>query len=129
MTTKLAYLAAIAVAALLSTGRARDDADAAHGAAIFKQTCGVCHCTQIGVNQIGPSLFGVVGRPVAVLPDYVYSEKLRSVRKDWGAWDETTLDSYLLNPRVVLHGVKMAFKGLPRARDRADVIAYLRTLK
>ncbi len=129
VTTKMACLAAVAAVALLCAGPARADADAAHGEAIFKQTCGVCHSTQIGVNQIGPSLFGVVGRPVAVLPDYVYSDKLKSVRQDWGTWDDTTLDSYLLNPRLMLHGVKMAFKGLPQAQDRADVIAYLRTLK
>jgi cytochrome c len=103
--------------------------DAAHGELIFKQTCGVCHSGEIGVNKIGPSLFGVVGRPIGSLPDYVYSEKLKSMRASWGKWDDTTLDTYLFNPRVVLHGVKMYFKGLPDGQDRADVIAYLRSLK
>jgi cytochrome c len=127
--TKLACLAAVAAVALSCAGPAWADPDVVHGQAIFKQTCGVCHSAEIGVNRIGPSLFGVVGRPVAALPDFVYSDKLKSVRKDWAAWDDTTLDSYLLNPRLVLHGVRMAFKGLPEAQDRADVIAYLHTLK
>lgn len=116
-------------AGLLAAGAARADADVAHGQAIFQKTCGVCHSAEIGVNRIGPSLFGVVGRKVAALPDYVYSDKLKAMRADWNAWDETTLDSYLTNPRQVLHGVKMFFKGLPEPQDRADVIAYLKTLK
>ncbi len=123
------FFSAAALAMALGAGPALADADAAHGQAIFKQTCGVCHSGDVGVNKIGPSLFGVVGRPIAVVQDYVYSEKLKSMRKDWGQWDDTTLDSYLSNPRQVLHGVKMFFKGLPEAQDRADVIAYLRTLK
>ena len=130
MKTKLVSLAAVAAAAaLLGAGQARADPDAAHGQAIFKQTCGVCHSSEIGVNRIGPSLFGVVGRPIAAIQDYVYSDTLKSMRGSWGQWDDTTLDAYLSNPRQVLHGVKMFFKGLPEASDRADVIAYLRTLK
>ncbi len=130
MSTKTIRLLMLAVAACaFSAVAARADGNAAHGEAIFKQTCGVCHSAEIGVNKIGPSLFGVVGRKVAVLPDYVYSERLKAMQADWGAWDDTTLDSYLTNPRQVLHGVKMFFKGLPEPQDRADVIAYLKTLK
>ncbi len=130
MKTNIASLAiAAAAAALLGASPARAEPDAAHGQAIFKQTCGVCHSPEIGVNRIGPSLFGVVGRPVAAIQDYVYSNTLKSMRGSWGKWDDTTLDTYLSNPRQVLHGVKMFFKGLPEASDRADVIAYLRTLK
>ena len=130
MKTTIVRLAIPAMFALaLGAGPARADADAARGQAIFKRTCGVCHSPEIGVNRIGPSLFGVVGRPIATLPDYVYSDKLKAMRTSWGRWDDTTLDSYLLNPREVLHGVKMYFKGLPEGQDRADVIAYLRSLK
>jgi cytochrome c2 len=71
----------------------------------------------------------LLGRPVASVPDFAYSEKLRSMRADWGNWDETRLDAYLGNPRQVLHGVKMYFKGLPDANDRAAVIGYLATLQ
>ena len=110
-------------------GAARAADDVAAGKAIFAHTCANCHSTRIGVNKIGPSLWHVVGRPVASVPDYNYSAKLRSVAKDWGTWDAARLDMYLRNPRQVLHGVKMYFKGLPDAKDRADVIAYLQTLK
>jgi cytochrome c len=130
LSTSTLRLIALAAAALaIGTGSAHADADAARGQAIFKQTCGVCHSPEIGVNKIGPSLFGVVGRPIAAIQDYVYSDTLKSMRVSWGAWDDTTLDAYLSNPRQVLHGVKMFFKGLPAEQDRADVIAYLRTLK
>lgn len=120
--------AALGVAVgLAGTARAADGVAA--GKAIFDHTCANCHSTQIGVNKIGPSLWGVVGRPVASVPDFNYSSKLHSVAADWGSWDATKLDAYLLNPRQVLHGVRMYFKGLPHAKDRADVIAYLATLK
>jgi cytochrome c len=51
------------------------------------------------------------------------------VKNDWKNWDEKHLDLYLTNPREVLHGVKMYFKGLPDAKDRAAVIAYLGRLQ
>jgi cytochrome c len=117
----------VMVGAVAGTAFAEDSVAA--GNAIFAQTCTNCHSTSIGVNKIGPSLWHVLGRPVASVPDYKYSEKLMSMRKDWSVWDETTLDAYLSNPRQVLHGVRMSFKGLPDATDRAAVINYLATLQ
>ena len=98
------------------------------GKAIFQRTCANCHSTEIGVNKVGPSLWGVVGRPIASVPDFPYSEKLRQLRSEWQVWDVSALDVYLRDPRAV-HGVKMAFKGLPNDTERADVISYLITLK
>lgn len=124
--------AAAAVAALLILGLTGDPAQAADvraGMEIFQHTCGVCHSTEVGVNKVGPSLWNVFGRKVATVPDYTYSEKLRSAASsDWDVWDERHLDAYLSNPRQVLHGVKMFF-ALPDPNDRANVIAYLRSLK
>jgi cytochrome c len=56
----------------------------------------------------------------------VYSDSLKALNK---SWDDKELDSYLSKPRGTVHGVKMFFKGLPSAQARADVIAYLATLK
>jgi cytochrome c len=103
-------------------------ADAAQGKAIFDRTCGACHTTQAGLNKVGPTLFDIVNRPIASVQGYDYSAKMRSVAKEWKVWDEKHLDLYLTNPRQVLHGVKMFF-AVPDAKDRADVIAYLGTLK
>ena len=69
-----------------------------------------------------------MGRPVASMPDFTYSQALTAKREEWGTWDAARIDAYLVNPRDVLHGVKMYFKGLPEANDREAVIAYLKTL-
>ena len=124
---KNSMLAAALIAALSLCGQAQAD-EVAKGKGIFDRTCGNCHPTQIGMNKIGPSLWAVIGRPVASVPDYNYSGALISKRQDWGTWDEKRIDAYLVNPREVLHGVKMYFKGLPEEKDRAAVIAYLKTL-
>lgn len=103
-------------------------ADIALGKALFEKTCANCHSTEAGVNKVGPTLFDIVGRPVASVQGYDYSKKMRSMSKEWKVWDEKHLDTYLTNPRQVLHGVKMFF-AVPDAKDRADVFAYLNTLK
>jgi|ERR1700674_1715851 cytochrome c len=102
--------------------------DVAVGKAMFEKTCANCHTTEAGVNKVGPTLFDIVGRPVASVQGYDYSQKMRAVSKQWKVWDAKHLDIYLSNPRQVLHGVKMFFS-VPDAKDRADVIAYLNTLK
>ena len=103
--------------------------DPVNGKTIFQHTCANCHSPEIGVNKIGPSLWGVIDRPIAVVPDYNYSETLRDRKTEWQVWDEAALNVYLRNPRDAVHGVKMFFKGLPEPSDRADVIAYLHTLQ
>lgn len=103
-------------------------ADVAAGQVLFDKTCANCHSIDIGVNKVGPTLFDIVGRPIASVPGYDYSKKMRSARRQWKAWDARYLDLYLTHPREVLHGVRMFF-AVPDAKDRADVIAYLSTLK
>jgi cytochrome c len=130
MKNSIALLAATAAAAAFAMScNAMAEGDAAAGKAVFDRTCANCHATQIGVNKIGPSLWNVIGRPIASTPDFAYSQKLLSMRGDWKAWSAHNLDLYLTNPREVLHGVKMYFKGLPEPKDRANVIAYLESLK
>lgn len=103
-------------------------ADAAKGKALFEKTCANCHSIEAGINKVGPTLFDIVDRPVASVQGYDYSRTMRAASKEWKVWDEKHLDAYLTNPRQVLHGVKMFF-AVPDAKDRADVIAYLNTLK
>jgi cytochrome c len=110
---------AAAPAAAAGTG------DAEHGAIIFKQ-CLVCHTNVQGQNKIGPSLWGVVGRHSASIPDYQYSTAMKNADK---TWDEATLNVYLTKPQAMVPGTKMTFFGLPKEQDRLDVIAYLKTLK
>jgi cytochrome c len=112
---------------LVSSAWAGDaSGDSVNGRSIFERTCQNCHSAEIGVNKIGPSLWHVVGRQPASVPDFVYSEAMKANKT---IWTVTSIDSYLADPRGDIHGVKMFFKGLPNADDRADVIAYLQTLK
>jgi cytochrome c len=96
------------------------------GKAIFQRICQNCHSNEIGVNKVGPSLWSVIGREAGTVPGFEYSEAMKSNKT---AWTASSLDAYLADPRGDIHGVKMFFKGLSAAKDRADVIAYLETLK
>ncbi|UYO00720.1 MAG: cytochrome c family protein [Devosia sp.] len=92
------------------------------GAALFPR-CEPCHA--IGpdpVDRIGPHLNGVVGRPIAGLPDYSYSRTLRTAGDAGLVWDRATLTRYLKNPRHSFPGTSMAFAGM---RVRADIDAMV----
>lgn len=97
--------------------------DAKKGEADFI-TCKTCHAIEAGVNRIGPSLHGVVGRKAGTIPGFVYS----IANRDSGiTWTEDKLFQYLENPQRVVPGTKMTFAGWPTdPQKRADVIAYLK---
>ncbi len=118
----------LVLAAALATAGAAHAGDSAAGKALFGRTCANCHSIEVGLNKVGPTLFDIVDRPVASVQGYEYSAKMRSQRKQHKVWNDRQLDAYLTNPREVLHGVKMYF-AVPEAKDRADLIAYLNTLK
>lgn len=119
----LGALFVLPVGLLLGSGLARalEAGDAAHGKKVFVK-CQACHSLDAGVNKIGPSLHGIVGRASAAEADFKYSDAMMNAHLDW---TPETLDQYLLNPRKMVPGTKMAFPGLPKEKDRADVIAYL----
>jgi cytochrome c len=100
--------------------------DPAKGATLFKAKCAVCHSLEAGKNKIGPSLFGIVGRPTGSVEGYSYSPANKAAGL---TWDVATLDKYLVDPRTMVPGTRMTFPGPKDDGDRADVIAYLSTLK
>jgi cytochrome c len=116
----------LALLACFMSSAAAADGDVTAGKTVFARTCQNCHAAEIGVNKVGPSLWNVVGRAPASVPDFAYSDAMKPNKDIWTA---TALDAYLADPRGDIHGVKMFFKGLPEPKDRADVIAYLQTLK
>ena len=119
-------LAVGAIAALpLGGSPALAAGDAAAGKQMFTTACGVCHSTQPGVNRVGPSLAGIVGSTSGAVPGYSFSPALKAAKI---TWDEQTLDKFLENPMADVHGTKMPIK-VPSAENRANVIAYLETLK
>jgi cytochrome c len=101
-------------------------ADPAAGKSVFQSTCGICHSVQPGANKIGPTLFGVVGRKTGSVPGYTYSPQNQGANL---TWDPATLDKYLEAPRTMIPGTKMTYAGLKDPAKRADLIAYLETLK
>ena len=97
--------------------------DAAAGAKTFV-VCKTCHVVTAGVNRIGPSLHGVVGRKAGTIPNFQYS----AANKNSGiTWTEAKLFEYLEAPQKIVPGTKMSYPGLKPAQDRANVIAYLKT--
>ena len=109
-----------------NTWAAESGGDPITGRAVFEHTCQNCHSVEIGVNKVGPSLWNVVGRQPASVPGFIYSEGMKANKTPWAT---SSLDAYLADPRGDVHGAKMFFKGLPAAKDRADVIAYLQSLR
>ena len=88
--------------------------------------CMACHTAVAGApNMTGPNLHGIIGRKAATAPGYSYSDALKSA--GW-TWDPERLDAWLSGPAKVLPGTKMTFAGLPNAKDRIDVIAYLKVI-
>jgi cytochrome c len=124
MTSRWMGFAAAALA-VFATHAARADGDATAGATIFKK-CAVCHSPDAGVNKIGPSLHGIVGRHSGSIDNYNYSPAMKSFDK---VWEPALLNTYLTDPRATVPGTKMIFPGLKDEKDRQDVIAYLSTLK
>ena len=85
--------------------------------------CRACHTLVAEGNQLlGPNLLGFLNRPAGTQPGYEYSEALLTSEI---AWTPETLDDWMRSPSEVIPGNKMIFAGIRRARDRADLIAYL----
>lgn len=100
--------------------------DAERGAIVFNQ-CKACHQVGAGAeNRIGPHLNGVFGRRAGKIEDFAYSKAMRRAAAEGLIWDLRRLDAYLEDPRALVSGTRMSFRGLPDATDRLDVLAYLR---
>ncbi|MDR3496329.1 MAG: cytochrome c family protein [Ancalomicrobiaceae bacterium] len=121
---KVASFVVAAAAVVVSTAPGLAG-DPVAGKTVFGK-CALCHTIDPAKKNIGPTLFGVVGRHSASVEGYPYSPAMKSANK---TWDEATLDVYLTKPQALVPGTKMTFAGLPNAEDRANVIAYLATLK
>jgi len=99
--------------------------DAAKGKKVFKK-CKACHSIKAGKKKVGPSMFGVAGRKAGTAEGFRFS---KAMKESGLTWDDATLDSFLKKPRKLIKKTKMSFGGLKKEKQRADVIAYLKTLK
>ncbi len=95
------------------------------GATVAKKGA-ACHNFQEGAgNKVGPDLYGIVGRDVASAPGFAYSKAMTA---KGGAWTALDLNAFLTNPKAAVPGTAMAFAGLGKDTERADLIAYLNSL-
>lgn len=99
-------------------------ADPADGEKVYRQ-CKACHVADAETNRVGPHLVGVVGREVAAVEGFSYSDALTGLG---GEWTLERLDAWLEKPRDFAPGNKMTFSGLRKEEQRASVIAYLQSL-
>merc|ERR1712086_741482 len=95
--------------------------DAGKGEKTFKNLCAVCH--NMATHSTGPMLKAAFGSMPADKKGFTYSKALEGLGKKW---DDKTLDKYLKSPAEYAPGNAMAFAGIPSAKDRGDVIAYLK---
>lgn len=101
-------------------------ADVDRGAKIFKK-CASCHSAGKGeAAKVGPNLFGVVGRKRASSAGFSYSDAMKA---KGGFWDAESINNFITKPKDFIAGTKMAFPGLKKPQDRADVILFLEKQK
>ena len=121
----LAFAAVIAAGSTLATTGASAQ-DAAAGEKVFKR-CGACHAVGPGAaNKAGPELNGLVGRKIAGVEGYGYSDALKAFGEG-KTWDDATLGKWLENPKALVDGTSMSFVGLKKEDDRKNLVAYLAT--
>ena len=115
-----------ALIAILAGPGAAETGDAAAGEKVFQQ-CKGCHQVGAGAkHRSGPHLNGLFGRKAAGLDDFRYSKSFQRAGAGGLEWHADTLDVFLENPRAMTSGTRMSFRGVKTARDRANLIAFLR---
>lgn len=124
MKAKLPILALVTLAATAAAWGKPIVGDAAKGRAVFAR-CVACHDVATGVSRLGPSLKGIVGRRAGTSEGYRYSAALKGSRVTWNA---ISLEAFLAAPTRFVPGSRM-FVAVSDPHDRADVIAYLSTVR
>ena len=124
--TALAALSLAGLAATASIATAFAQTAPRPAPAGFAQ-CAVCHATTANApKKLGPTLAGVAGKPAATRPGYTYSAALKGAKI---VWTDAKLDQFLQGPARMVPGTKMSSAGISNAASRAQVIAYLKTLR
>ncbi len=111
---------------LLLTTQAWPEADIGKGEKVAKK-CKACHTMEEGgKNGLGPNLFGILGRQAGSVEGFNYSS---AMAESGIVWDATTFNDFVLKPKNVVPGTKMSFKGIKKATQRENLLAYFGTLQ
>ena len=108
---------------LVAAGSAQAQ-DAAAGEKVFSK-CKACHVIEEAKNRVGPSLHGIIGRTAGTVEGFKYSDAMIQHGKDGLVWNNENLEKYLEDPKGFVPKNRMAFAGLKKPEDRANVIAYI----
>jgi len=119
MTARLS--ASLLAAALLAGAMPAAAQDAANGEKVFNK-CKACHALEAGKNKVGPTLHGVFGRTAGTLEGFKFSD---AMKESGVVWSDETIAQYLADPKGFMPRNKMAFPGLRKPEDIADLLAYL----
>jgi cytochrome c len=106
---------------------AEEIGDAERGAALYKRQCSACH--QIGpdaIHRVGPILTGIFGRRAGAAKDFKYSKSMARMGSDGLTWTLETLDAYVENPKSLVSGTRMNYKGMADPEARSALLAFLR---
>lgn len=126
MTLRIAIL--VACAAVPGAGSPSYAGDPARGERVF-QYCYSCHSVVRGETSLqGPNLAGIIGRPIAAQNDFDYSPAMRDLASREWVWSEALLDRFTAEPEAVAPKTSMQFHGIDDPAERADLIAYLRSV-
>lgn len=124
---KVSVLMAAAVLAA-SASVAIADGDPAKGEKVFAK-CKACHVADSETNRVGPYLKGVIGRKIASVEGYKYSESMIAFGAERGTWTDELFLEYIEDPKRDVPKTKMAFAGLKKEDERKDLLAYLKTMQ
>ncbi len=116
----LGRLMAAGALAIAAGAPARAAPDALRGEQVYAR-CLACHA--LAYDRVGPRHCGLLGRPAGGVPGFAYSQAMKNSRI---TWNEKTLDLFLRQPLKTVPGSTMTYDGIADARERADLIAYLK---
>ena len=111
----------LGAALIVAAGAASAQGDPRRGETIY-DNCRACHTPDGKGNDVGPGLSGVFGRRAGERDDFRYSPALK---RSGITWTAQTMDAFIADPQKAVPANRMPYSGLPDARDRADLIAYM----
>ena len=124
MKTLLALVLSLAGIATGTVAQGADGCDTERGKSLFAK-CAICHTNEADAgHSVGPNLFGIVGRPIAYVEDFLFSDEIR----EYGdRWTIELLDKFLASPMTEVPGTTMAFAGFKKEEDRKHLLCFLNT--